>query len=89
MTGEAVWDAAEPVTLSDATTIAVDMSSGFNFVVTLGGNRTLGQPTNQKYQSGWIRIVQDGTHADLVAQPGYYHELDEVQRLESKLEEVG
>jgi ATP-binding cassette subfamily B protein len=35
------------------------------------------------------RIVQDGTHADLVAQPGYYHELDEVQRLESKLEEVG
>lgn len=35
------------------------------------------------------RIVQDGTHAELVAQPGYYHELDEVQRLESKLEEVG
>jgi ABC-type multidrug transport system fused ATPase/permease subunit len=34
------------------------------------------------------RIVQDGTHAELVAQPGYYHELDEVQRLESKLEEV-
>jgi ATP-binding cassette subfamily B multidrug efflux pump len=35
------------------------------------------------------RIAQDGTHAELVAQPGYYHELDEVQRLESKLEEVG
>ena len=35
------------------------------------------------------RVVQDGTHAALVAQPGYYHDLDEVQRLESKLEEVG
>ena len=35
------------------------------------------------------RIAQDGAHADLVAQPGYYHDLDEVQRLESKLEEVG
>ena len=35
------------------------------------------------------RIVQDGTHAELIGQPGYYHELDEVQRLESKLEEVG
>jgi ATP-binding cassette subfamily B multidrug efflux pump len=35
------------------------------------------------------RIVQDGTHAELVRQPGYYRELDEVQRLESKLEEVG
>ena len=35
------------------------------------------------------RIAQDGSHADLVAQPGYYHDLDEVQRLESKLEEVG
>lgn len=67
LTGEAVWDAAEPVTLSDATTIAVDMSSGFNFVVTLGGNRTLGQPTNQKYQSGWIRIVQDGTGSRTLA----------------------
>lgn len=35
------------------------------------------------------RIVQDGTHAELVRQPGYYRELDEVQRLENKLEEVG
>ncbi len=34
------------------------------------------------------RIVQDGSHADLLAVPGYYRELDEVQRLESKLEEA-
>ncbi len=32
------------------------------------------------------RIAQDGTHAELVTAPGYYHELDEVQRLEARLE---
>jgi ATP-binding cassette subfamily B protein len=34
------------------------------------------------------RIVQDGSHADLVAQPGYYRDLDEIQRLEARLEET-
>lgn len=33
------------------------------------------------------RVVQDGTHAELCRQPGYYRELDEVQRLEARLEE--
>lgn len=33
-------------------------------------------------------IAQDGSHAELVAQRGYYRELDEVQRLESQLEDV-
>ena len=33
------------------------------------------------------RVTQDGTHAALVAQPGYYRELDEVQRLAARLEE--
>lgn len=32
------------------------------------------------------RITQQGTHRELVEQPGYYRELDEVQRLEAKLE---
>ncbi len=32
------------------------------------------------------RIVQDGTHNELVNQPGYYHEQDEMQRLEARLE---
>lgn len=32
------------------------------------------------------RIVQDGTHAELIAQPGYYREQDEMQRLEARLE---
>lgn len=35
-----------PVTLTDAATIATDASLSNQFVVTLGGNRTLGAPTN-------------------------------------------
>lgn len=34
------------------------------------------------------RIVQDGSHAELVAQSGYYRDLDEIQRLEARLEET-
>jgi ATP-binding cassette subfamily B multidrug efflux pump len=32
------------------------------------------------------RITQDGSHAQLIAQPGYYRDLDEVQRLAARLE---
>ncbi len=32
------------------------------------------------------RITQDGSHAELVARPGYYQEQDEMQRLEARLE---
>jgi len=50
------------VTLTDAATIAVDLSLGNNFQVTLGGSRTLGAPTNVVAgQSGVIRVVQDGS----------------------------
>lgn len=50
------------VTLTDAATIATDMSLGNNFQVTLAGNRTLGAPTNVVAgQSGIIRVVQDAT----------------------------
>jgi len=56
------WAAAAEVTLTDAATISVDMSTFINGVVTLGGNRTLGAPSNTKNgQSGYIAIVQDGT----------------------------
>jgi hypothetical protein len=57
-----VWASAAEVTLTDAATIAVDMSTFLNAVVTLGGNRTLGQPSNTKVgQTGVIRIVQPGS----------------------------
>ena len=57
-----VWDAAEYVTLTDAASIAVDMSTGFNFSVTIAANRALANPTNAKPgQSGIIAVTEDGT----------------------------
>ena len=56
------YSALAEVALTDSSTIAVDMATGLNFAVTLGGNRILGNPTNPKVgQCGFIRIVQDGT----------------------------
>jgi hypothetical protein len=50
------------VELTDAATIAWDMSTGVNFEVTLGGNRTLGAPSNvPEGQSGMLRVIQDAT----------------------------
>ena len=50
------------VTLTDAANIAYDMDDGNNATVTLGGNRTLDNPSNITVgQSGSIFIVQDGT----------------------------
>ncbi len=62
LTAKAIRDAMAFVPLTDAATIAVDMGAGFNFSVTLGGNRTLGAPTNSiAGQSGLILVTQDGT----------------------------
>lgn len=50
------------VLLTDAATIAIDASLGNNFYVALGGNRTLGVPTNLvEGQSGVIDVYQDIT----------------------------
>jgi hypothetical protein len=51
-----------PVALSDAATIATDASLGNHFRVTLGGNRTLGNPTNPTdgQRATW-ELIQDGT----------------------------
>ena len=52
----------EITTLTDGSTITPDMSDSNNFTVTLGGNRTLANPSNLTAgQSGSIFIVQDGT----------------------------
>lgn len=51
-----------PVGLTDAATIATDASLGNHFRVTLGGNRTLGNPTNPTDGQRVIwEIIQDGT----------------------------
>lgn len=56
------WSAADYVTLTDGATITPDFSTGFQFTVTLGGNRTLANPTNTKVGThGVIEIIQDGT----------------------------
>lgn len=57
-----VWSAAGIVSLTDAATIAVDLATGFNFSVTLGGNRTLGNPSNTKTgQNGAIVVGASGS----------------------------
>ena len=62
LTAKSVADAAALVALTDSATIAVDLSAGANFILTLGGNRTLGAPTNAKPgASGTILIKQDAT----------------------------
>ena len=50
--------------LTDGSTITIDFASGIHYSVTLGGNRTLGNPNNitsSLGQSGSIFITQDGT----------------------------
>ena len=52
----------EVTTLTDAATVAVDLSLSNNFTLTLGGNRQLGNPTNATAgQSGSIFVIQDAT----------------------------
>jgi len=55
-------------TLTDAATIAVDAALGNTFTVTLGGNRTLGNPTNATNgQRLLFRIRQDATGSRTLA----------------------
>ena len=62
-----------PVALTDASTIAVDLSLGNNFTVTLAGNRTLGAPSNVTAgQSGVIVVTQDGTGSRTLAYNSAY-----------------
>ena len=61
-------------TLTDAATIAVDLSLANNHTVTLGGNRTLGNPTNaEPGQTGSIFIVQDGTGSRTLTPAANWH----------------
>lgn len=51
-----------PSTLTDAATIATDASLSNNFTVTLGGNRTLGNPTNAADGQVIVyQFIQDAT----------------------------
>lgn len=73
LTAKSVADAAAPVALTDAATVAVDLANGQNFTLTLAGNRTLGAPTSAKAgQSGVITITQDATGSRTLAYASAY-----------------
>lgn len=56
------------VALTDGATITPNFAAGNNFSVTLGGNRTLANPTNLTAgQHGTIVITQDGTGSRTLA----------------------
>lgn len=58
----------EVTALTDGATITADFSDSNHFSVTLGGNRTLANPTNLTAgQSGCIWITQDGTGSRTLA----------------------
>ena len=66
--------ASEVVTLTDGATITPDFSTGNNFTVTLGGNRTLANPINTTVgQSGVLYIVQDGTGSRTLGVGTHWH----------------
>ncbi len=59
--------------LTDGATITPDFSAANNYSVTLGGNRTLANPTNLTAgQSGVIVITQDGTGSRTLAYGSYW-----------------
>lgn len=64
-----VFDAAAYVTLNDSGgNIAVDLSSGFNFSMTMDGDYTLSAPSNGKPgQTGCIVFTQDGSGTQTLA----------------------
>ena len=65
--------AATITALTDGATITPDFSASCNFSVTLGGNRTLANPSNLTAgQSGSIFITQDGTGSRTLAYGSYY-----------------
>jgi len=59
--------------LADGANISVDLSANNHFSVTLGGNRTLDNPSNiVAGTSGSIFITQDGAGSRTLAYGGYY-----------------
>ena len=59
--------------LSDGANISTDFALNNHFSVTLGGNRTLANPTNiVAGQSGSIFVTQDGTGSRTLSYSGYW-----------------
>jgi hypothetical protein len=61
------------VTLTDAATVAVDASTGNDFILTLGGNRTIGAPANPAANQRIIfELIQDATGSRTVTWNSVY-----------------
>lgn len=68
-----VWSSANFVALSDTSNIDFNLGSGFNFTLTLAGNRTLINPYNAKVgQTGTILVKQDATGNRTLSFGSYY-----------------
>ena len=69
-----LWSAAETVALTDGASVAVDMSAGWNFTLTMTATgRTLANPTNAKVgQSGFIRVTSSGGSYTLAKGSGWH-----------------
>jgi hypothetical protein len=64
---------AEITTLTDGATITPNLNDSNNYVVVLGGNRTIANPTNiTAGQSGSIFITQDGTGSRTASWGSYW-----------------
>ncbi len=60
------WAAGAFVALTDAGTVAVNMSLGLNFSATIAGNRTLGNPSSAKVgQTGVVKATATGASRTL------------------------
>lgn len=63
-----IFTAAAEQTLTDGATVTPDFNAGLNFKWTIGGNRTLANPSNAKSgQSGVIVITQDATGSRVIS----------------------
>ena len=61
-------------TLTDGATVTPDFAASNNYTLTLGGNRTIANPTNLTAgQSGSIFLVQDGTGSRTAAWGNFWH----------------
>jgi hypothetical protein len=60
LTANAVWQAAQPVNLTDAASVAPDFNTGIDFIWRLGAaGRTLANPVNAKLgQKGVMYLIQ-------------------------------
>lgn len=77
LTPETVWAAVADVALTDAASVVVDMGAGFNFTVSILGNRTLANPSNAKPgQSGVFKVTASGGTRTITVDTNYMKTAD-------------